>query len=57
MSEGGAAKRKSQRDKERAAEMKRLGIVRTTGRCPNCYRIVVCDSIKSKNTHIGHCFR
>lgn len=57
MAEGGSAKRKQQRDKQRAAEMKRLGIERTTGRCPNCYKIVACDSSKSKNTHIGHCFR
>jgi hypothetical protein len=57
MAEGGAAKRKAQRDRERAAEMKRLGIERTTGRCPNCYKIVVSDSSKSKNKHIGFCWR
>ena len=48
-------KRRAERDRERAAEMKRLGIERTTGRCPNCYRIVTCDSSKSRNTHIAVC--
>lgn len=53
----GAGQRRSQRDKERAAELKRQGVERTTGRCPNCYRIVTCDSSKSRNTHIGLCWR
>lgn len=46
---------RSQRDKERAAAMKRAGIERTTGRCPLCYRIVQCESAKSRNTHIMVC--
>jgi hypothetical protein len=52
MAEGGAAKRKQQRNRERAAEMKRLDIERTTGRCAQCYRIVTVDSRKSRYTHI-----
>lgn len=52
MASSGSAKNKSQRDKERAAEMKRLGICRVTQRCPNCYGIIACDSWKSKYTHI-----
>lgn len=44
-------KNKSNKDKERAATMKRLGIERTTGRCALCYRIISIDSIKSKYTH------
>ena len=51
MAEGGAAKRRQQRDMERAAYMKRLGIVRTTGRCAICYKIVTIDSWKSRYTH------
>lgn len=51
----GAATRRSQRDKERAADMRRRGVERTTGRCPNCYRIVVCESSRSRNTHIYLC--
>jgi hypothetical protein len=37
---GGSASRRRERDKARAALMKRLGIVRKTGRCPLCYKIV-----------------
>lgn len=55
MASQGSAKRKQERDRERAAEMKRLGVVRTTGRCPVCYRIVTCESSKSRNTHISVC--
>lgn len=46
-----AKNNKSQKDKERAAEMKRLGIVRTTGRCALCYKIVSTEGPKSKYTH------
>lgn len=52
MEAGGSAKRKQQRDRERAAEMKRLGVERTTGRCAQCYRIVAVDSSQSRYTHI-----
>jgi hypothetical protein len=51
-SKGGAAQRRRKRDEERAARMKALGIVRTTGRCAVCYRIVTVDSWKSRYTHI-----
>jgi len=56
-SEQGAAKRRAQRDRERAATMKRDGVERTTGRCPNCYKIVTCESSRSRNSHIGRCWR
>lgn len=46
-----AGQRRSQKDKERAAYMKRLGICRTTARCGACYRIIVIDSWKSRYTH------
>lgn len=52
MAESGSAKRKQQRDRERAAELKRLRVCRTTGRCPVCYAIVTIDSWKSRYTHI-----
>lgn len=39
-------------DKRRAARMKELGIVRTTGTCPVCYRTITVESIKSRYTHI-----
>lgn len=51
MAEGGAAKRKQVRDRERSAYMRKLGICRTTGRCGACYRIVTIDSWKSRYTH------
>jgi len=50
--EGGSAKRRKQRDMERAAHMKQLGIERTTGRCAVCYRIITIESPKSRYTHI-----
>lgn len=53
--QGGAGQRRSQRDKEMAARMKREGIERTTGRCAQCYRIVVCESSRTRNTHIAVC--
>lgn len=48
---GGTANKRN-RDKARAGEMKRLGIERTTGRCPQCYQMITVDSSKSKYTHI-----
>jgi hypothetical protein len=51
-SQGGAAARRSAKDKARAAYMKRLGIERTTGRCAQCYRIITINSSKSRYTHI-----
>lgn len=50
--DGGAARQKARRDKQRAAEMKRLGIERTTGRCALCYRLINVDSSKSRYTHV-----
>jgi hypothetical protein len=46
-------KSRAAKDSEMAAMMKRNGVERTTGRCPNCYRIVTIESSKSRNTHIG----
>jgi hypothetical protein len=46
---GGAGKRQSERDKARAAYMKRQGITRETGRCCNCYRII------KNGSHINNC--
>lgn len=45
------------KDKRMAAMLKAKGDERTTGRCANCYRIVTVDSSRTKNTHIGHCFK
>jgi formamidopyrimidine-DNA glycosylase len=47
-----ASKSRSQKDKEMAARLKRLGIERTSGRCAACYRLVRTDSWKSRYTHI-----
>ena len=42
---------RKQKDQDRAAMMKRLGIERTTGRCAVCYAIITVDSSKSRYTH------
>lgn len=52
MAEGGAGKRRQQRDRERAAYLKRHGIERTSGRCAQCYRIIAIEGPKSRYTHI-----
>lgn len=49
--QGGLGQRRSQRDKEKAAELRRRGVVRTTGRCAVCYAIVAVDSVKSRYNH------
>ena len=49
---GGSLQRRRNADQERAQRMKALGIVRTTGLCPVCYRMVTVDSWKSRYTHI-----
>jgi hypothetical protein len=49
---GGGPKGRARKNRERAAEMKRLGIERTTGRCAVCYRIVQIESRISRYTHI-----
>lgn len=43
---------RSTRDKERAAMMKRLGIVRKTGQCAQCYRSIAVDGPASRYTHV-----
>lgn len=48
----GSRGRKRIKSQALAAQMKALGIERTTGRCAQCYRIVTVDSSKSKYTHI-----
>lgn len=40
----GSASRRSQRDKEKAAELKRQGIERGGGRCAVCYRTIPNDT-------------
>lgn len=45
--EGSKKARKRAQDQARAAEMKRLGIERTTGRCPVCYALVNADFLMS----------
>ena len=52
MADSGGKGRRKERNQSRAMEMKRLGIERTTGRCPICYRMVTVDSSKSRYTHI-----
>ena len=51
MAASGSAARKSMRDKERAAELKRLKIERTTGRCAVCGAFITVDSVKSRYRH------
>jgi hypothetical protein len=51
MADQGAGKARSQKDRDRAAYMKRMGICRTTARCAVCYRVIVIDSWKSRYTH------
>lgn len=43
---------KSNKDKEMAAYMKRMGIERTSGICALCYRRISVTSAKSNYTHI-----
>ncbi len=52
MAEGGSGKRRQQRDRERAAYLKRLGDERTIGRCAQCYRIISIEGPKSRYIHI-----
>lgn len=40
----GSGKRKSMKDKEMAAELKRQGVERWTGICPLCYSIIPNDT-------------
>lgn len=42
----------SDKDKRMAAMLKAAGVVRTTGRCSVCYRIVSTEGPKSKYTHV-----
>lgn len=51
-SSGSSAKNHARKNAERAAEMKKLGIERTTGRCAQCYRIITIESRKSKYNHM-----
>ena len=41
---------RKQRDQARAAEMKRLGIERRTGRCPVCNTLVLADFLREGMT-------
>lgn len=42
---------RSRKDKERAARMRAEGVVRTTGVCSVCYRVVRVDGPRSRYTH------
>jgi hypothetical protein len=44
--------KRTDKDREMAAMLKRLGIERTTGRCALCYCIVSIESSKSRFTHM-----
>lgn len=44
-------KAQSRKDSERAARMKAEKVVRTTGRCSVCYRVVTVDSWRSTYAH------
>jgi hypothetical protein len=50
---------RSQRDKEKAAVLKRLGIERRSGKCPICYGDVPNDTFGGFGAaaHIGRCVR
>jgi predicted HNH restriction endonuclease len=50
----GKGNNRATRDKERAARMRREGIVRTSGRCAVCYRLITVESWKSRYTHVCH---
>jgi hypothetical protein len=43
---------RSKKDAEMSARMRREGVIRTTGRCANCYRLISVESAKSRYTHI-----
>lgn len=43
---------RSQKDKEMAAYMKRMGVKRTTARCPICHKLV---NLGSLSNHIFTC--
>lgn len=48
---GSKGKARSDKDKDRAAYMRRMGICRTTARCSTCYRMITIESWKSSYTH------
>lgn len=50
--QGGTRQRRSQKDKESAAMMKRLGIERTSGICALCYSHIGIQSSQSRYRHI-----
>jgi hypothetical protein len=47
-----AGKARARKDSARAARMKAERVVRTTGRCAVCYRIIAVDSNESTYRHI-----
>ena len=53
-SSGGAGARRSMRDKEKAAYMKRKGIERHTANCPMCHRLVARATFKSEGSMLRH---
>lgn len=52
MAGGGSAARQQERNMHMASEMKRLGITRTTGRCPICHHVV---ALRGMFNHIISC--
>jgi hypothetical protein len=47
-----ASKSRSQKDKQMAAYLKRLGVERKTGRCAACYRIISIEGPQSRYSHL-----
>jgi len=50
-SEGGAKNRRKIKNEHMVARLRALDDERTTCRCAQCYRIVTCESRKSRFTH------
>lgn len=52
LSAGGTAASRSQKDKQMAANLKRLGIERTIGVCAACYHVIQIESVKTRYRHV-----
>lgn len=42
----------TEKDKRMSADLKAHKVERTTQRCPQCYRIISCESNQSRYTHM-----
>lgn len=49
---GIAGNNRKAKDMAMAAMFKAKGVVRTTQRCPVCYHIIACESVKSRYSHL-----